>query len=115
MTSTERPKSRTARPKNATPPVPEQTNADDRLLDAYLATAKIPQEEAEERRPELLQRAREWQAVANLRRAWAESKAEVTQEEAEEIKAEAARASTEVAKSRWRAFLAARKARELLR
>ncbi len=115
MPSTERLKRRTAWPESAASPVPEQLNADDRLLNAYLAAVQINPDEVEERWSELLQQAREWQAVQNLRRAWAECKAEVSQETAQEISAAAEKASAEVAKTRWRSFLAARKARELLR
>jgi hypothetical protein len=114
MTSTERIKRRAARPEIAASPVSEQGNAEDGVLNAYLAAVRINPDEVDGRRSELLQQAREWQAVQDLRRAWAESKAEVSQEEAEASKAAAAEASTEVAKTRWRAFLAARKAREML-
>jgi hypothetical protein len=72
----------------------------------------VTQEEAEEQRPELLQKAKEWQAIENVRKALKESKADVNREEAEQLQAAAAKASTEVAKERWRAFLAARKAKD---
>lgn len=79
---------------------------------AYLARAGMTVEEAEDRRPELLAKAREWQAVENLRKSLTADRVAENQEEAEKVKAEAAKANTEVARDRWRAFLAARKAKD---
>lgn len=112
MKPTDTKQRREARPKTAALPIPAQDDADDRLFVAYLAVARVPQEEAEERRPELLKEAKEWQAVENFRKLLKESKAKVNREEAEQVRAEAVKANTEVAKDRWRAFLAARKAKD---
>jgi hypothetical protein len=114
MKPTESKQRRTARPAAVASPLPEQDNADDRLFSAYLAAARVPQAEAESQRTELLEKAREWQAMENIRKVLNESRVEANREEAAKVQAEAAKASTEVAQARWRAFLAARKAKDRL-
>lgn len=83
-------------------------------MTAYLAVARVSPEEAAERRSELLQQAQEWQAVTNVRKALEEGRAEVNQAAAEQAQVEANQAGTDLAKERWRAFLAARKAKKRL-
>lgn len=112
MKTTEPSKRRAAPPATIASPIPEQDPAEDRLFTAYLAVAGVTPEQARERRAELLEKAREWQAVENVRKVLKESRADDNREQAEQVKAEAVKARTEVAKDRWRAFLAARKVKD---